>query len=52
MAQLVVTMPPDALICGGMIDEMMDLVQSEGRSVGMFEGTPIVGAWTGAEALP
>lgn len=52
LAQLVVTMPPEALICGGRTDEGMCLLQSEGRSVGMFEGLPIEGVKAGAEPLP
>jgi len=52
LAQLVVTMPPEALICGGRTDEGMDLLQSEGRSVGMFEGLPREGVKAGAEPLP
>lgn len=52
LAQLVVMKPPEALICGGRTDEMMALVQSEGRSVGNFEGTPIVGPEACAEPLP
>jgi len=54
LAQLVVTMPPEALICGGgcRTDEGTDLLQSEGRSVGMFDGRTIEGVETGAEPLP
>lgn len=56
LAQLVVAMPPEALICGGImderIDEGIDLLQSEGRSVGMFEGRTREGVDAGAEPLP
>jgi hypothetical protein len=56
LAQLVVTMPPVALICGGRTDERtdwgIDLLQSEGRSVGMLEGRPREGVKAGAEPLP
>ena len=54
LAQLVVTMPPEALICGGgcRTDEGTDLLQSEGRSVGMFEGKLTEGVRVGTEPLP
>ena len=52
LAQLVVTTPPEALTSGGRTDEGMCLLQSEGRSVGMFDGLPSEGVKAGAEPLP
>ena len=43
LAQLVVMAPPEAVSWGGSTDAGMDLLHSEGRSVGMPEGRPTEG---------
>lgn len=52
LAQLVVAMPPEPLSWGGKTETGMDLVQSEGMSVGMPVGAIAGGLEVGVVPLP